>query len=271
VSNLLYMGRVTLIRQITFFVCLAVTVTAEVVRLPSAELRHKVSLHGIVLLPASKDRIAFLRIGEGDPGSWLRVGSVLGTFRVAEIQRDMVVLSNSSGEREEIMLSGSTIGDSRLETSPAQVIPPSAYSPEWINSRANPMVFRALPIPREISERWGQLSAKDRAEVASWYQKHGWNLEVEAGEGYFSARFSNQYTEERKVIVAAKLEKFRASLTDTQREEYENLRQASVVVNSRGSDVDAVELAQRWQRFRNGLKPAQGSAILTISDFTRRD
>jgi len=215
--------------------------------------------------------MAYLRIGAGDPGSWLRVGGALGAFRVAEIHGDMVVLISPAGERQEITLNGSTIRDSKLETSPSKVTPPSAYSPEWINSRANPMLLRALPIPREISERWSQLSAKDRAEVASWYQKHGWNLEVEAGEGYFSATFANIYADERKAIVAANLEKFRASLTDTQRVEYENLRQASVVVNSRGSVVDTVELAQRWERFRAGLKPAQGSAILAISDFTVRD
>jgi hypothetical protein len=238
---------------------------------PAKELTNQPSLKGVVFLAGSEERLAFMRNGESDPGSWLRVGGAVGGLRVAEIHRDRVALVSPSGERQEIRLNHAIIRDSTPETSPSEGVAPIAHSRELINSRANPMVFRAIPVPHEISERWAQLTAEDRAEVALWYQKHGWNLQVEASEGYFSAVFSNIYAEERKAIVAAKLDRFRASLTDKQREEYESLRQASVLSNAAGSNDAKVELAQRWQRFRNQLTAAQGSAIRTISDFTVRD
>jgi hypothetical protein len=142
-------------------------------------------LQGVLVIAGSGNAHANLKLGETGRPEWVSVGGTFAGYRVEEVQADRVVLSAPEAERLVVYLHDAQNRSAETGEPPGPSAAPAFGTPDWINSRLNPMVHQPIQLPIEISMRWTELSAEERMEVVKWYQAHGWNMNVETSGGYF--------------------------------------------------------------------------------------
>lgn len=259
-------------RRVTRFLGMGVLVGLPLLALHAAG--ETPSLQGVLVISNSGVSYASLKNPQSSSAEWVSAGSYFGAHRVAEIHPDRVVLVTPEGASVVVLLNDAENRSDSGAGDTASAKDPEFGTPAWINSRRNPMVFTPISIPQELSRRWADLPPEERMEIVKWYQAHGWNLEVETYGGYFGANFRNIYAEERSAIVQAKIGRFRAALTEAQRETFDSLRRDSIAGMASApatGDTQQAQLIRRWEDFRSGLTEPQRRSLRTMSDFTAPD
>jgi len=207
-------------------------------------------------------------------GTWFQEGEVFSHYRIEEVGPDSVKVTDLvSSTTHEIRLrqSGVTNVDASEPGGPAP------YTKAWINSNANPMLYRSLPLPTEIGRNWSKLSQAERDDIAATYLKYGWKLLYsESSSGSTSFTWENLYSKERHGVISENNRAFVASLDAEQQAAWAKINTNAPIMVKGGAPTEnqLAEVARRraaHEAFVGSLTPEQLTAYRTKDDFTNAD
>lgn len=231
----------------------------------------KFSVNGITSA-GKKNPMAIMseqRDGKAVWTDWVAIGQNVFGYIVKDITATSVTVKDSAGKETVLYLV-----DAHTDTS-TKADTPELYSKAWINSTANPMVYRMMPLPIEVYRNWRKMSAEERAEIIELYRKHGWRLimsEVAGDTTNFA--WENIYEEERREVLNANRAAFQATLNPEQLAEYQRSRTAQPIMTVKGQitpeqqkEVD--ERRRLSAKFQSSLSPEQKTMFEATTDFTK--
>lgn len=246
-------------RALIFALLLATTVTANE-PLPK--------LYGTVETPGEK--LASVVPPGSDRAMWVDEGGRIGGFVLTSVARGKITLARNDGTSVVVFLEGS-------QPSAASDDTPASFSRKWINSRANPMLHSPAEFGHTLTRAWRTMSKEEREAVIAHYLNHGWRImRIENYDGGgLSIEWENIYAEERQQVVRENRARFEASLTDSQRELWKELKRTSGRIRFDPGGITEEQRRDLEQSktlsalFRASLKPEQEAERASIEDFTK--
>lgn len=246
-------------RALIFALLLATTVTANE-PLPK--------LYGTVETPGEK--LASVVPPGSDRAMWVDEGGRIGGFVLKSVARGKITLARNDGTSVVVFLEGS-------QPSAASDDTPASFSRKWINSRANPMLHSPAEFGHTLTRAWRTMSKEEREAVIAHYLNHGWRImRIENYDGGgLSIEWENIYAEERQQVVRENRARFEASLTDSQRELWKELKRTSGRIRFDPGGITEEQRRDLEQSktlsalFRASLKPEQEAERASIEDFTK--
>lgn len=222
-------------------------------------------LYGTVETPG--DKLASVVV-PGDPAArWFAEGDPLGVFVLKSVTRGKITLARNDGTTVDVFLEGS-------QPSVAHDDQPAPFSRKWINSRANPMLHHPAEFGSALTRAWRTMSKEEREAVFAYYKNHGWRIariEIYEGGG-LSIEWENIYAEERQQVVRENSARWRASLTEAQRDMLKQLDGKAGRIGANMTEEQKRDLERRKDlsaRFSATLTPEQKAERASIEDFTK--
>ena len=213
-------------------------------------------------------------IGGRGLGTWLQEGEEFSHYHIKEIGPNSVVVTDlTSGVSQELRLRQSAVTNSGESAASG----PAPYSKAWINSKANPMVYRTLPLPTEVGRNWSKLTQAERDDIIALYLKHGWKLFYsENSSGSTSFTWENIYSKERHDVISENNRAFAATLSTDQQKVWSEISRTAPLMVKAGAPTpeQLAEVARRravHDSFVASLTPSQAAAYSTKDDFTNAD
>lgn len=156
---------------------LAMTMTAALGLLMTGNAAEGPRLEGLMII--NKNAVA--RIVQRDGSArWFAVGDKVGEFSLSEIdnEQERVVLKNSAGESQVIVLAQSKVAHAEVEklTTNKTVVKPEDLNWAWIRSDANPMRKAPEALPLWVVLAWPDLGEDIQTDFKNFYRNHGWDL-----------------------------------------------------------------------------------------------
>lgn len=214
---------------------------------------------------AGKTYVAFA----GD-GAWHREKAIVGGYRIAKINSESVDLAPLRGGKTLTVY----LRDSHTQGAASNG--PELFSPAWINSRANPMLYQPRPLLLDLSQHWSSLTQQEKDAICAFYRNYGWELVAsESRYGATDFNWSNLYKAARIAAVEANQKAFAASLSPEQQALWDKAREGGTMIKV-GPEGVTPELRKKvdekhaqWVAFTTTFNAEQAAAYRIRDDFTQ--
>lgn len=266
----------------SFAICFLITLSLVAVRgdeKPAASTAGNV-VEGAIELPRLQGimgvagkyyaSLAMPRAG-GVASAWVTDNEALPSCVVEHVDSQKVTVKvRGSGKIETLWLNNAPSNPSDGQAAVAE------FSRQWINSKSNPMLYRATPLPPKVAGKWMTLTLEEREKIIEYYKKHGWQLvRSESGGGSVMFEWKNLFEDERLAALKEGRQLFDQSLSPDELEKWKSF--GSQVAFRAGSmpDEDMLKIASERRAakdaFLSSLSEEKQRAYQRSVNFTLAD